>query len=809
MFHRKKFKTTSMAFVMFATSLGSLPLYAQEDLENAEEIAVVGTRSSKMRSVTDAPVPIDIVDKDELAAMGGDADAVESLTALIPSLSANPQYGDGSATVRAVNMRGMPSDRSLVLVNGKRRHRSALMHTGIVAPDNQGAHAPDIGHIPTIALKNIEVLRDGAAAQYGSDAIAGVVNLNLDDANSGKTVSIGYGQHFEGESNWKIAANVGAKMCDDGYLNLSAETNHMEHLSRGTQNLRAQALIDAGVDGVGADSLNADGYVQTWGRPEQKGTRLVANMGCFLSDSTKVYSFANYGHADSLWSFFYRFPRAEWVTEQVSGFTGYGDLGGDGGHAAFSGPYIGNAKNLNRERRAGFTPRLDVNQQDYNVVMGMKGSGLMGFNVDYDISASRGYNKIDYTLENSLNPTLPIGVLCDHDANADTDEIGCLGADGSNPLHAVRDFDTTDIRQRETNFNLDLTQSLSANTFLAYGLEYRQEEFTQYPGGFPARYGGGVSGMAGTKVSDSGVYTQDSYAAYADMEYDMNENLLIQGAGRFESSDAGSSITGKLAARMNMSDTMALRGAFSTGFKAPTVGQANYQTTATSFAQNGSEIRTRRVSPTSEVAMAVGGAELENETSTNLSVGMTARFMRDMNLTADFYLINLNNRISTTSIQGPNLGDIEQYLSFFTNAMDTQHMGFDVVLSHRIMNNTTLTLAYNYNTISVEERREVNGNEVISDAWVNAVEKARPEHRLALTGHSTMMGDKLGLMARVRYYGAHYDTDEPGTYLDASEYPEDTPAEDRLLHAEIESTFFLDLELTYNLSKDCSWSQEA
>ena len=589
----------AMTSIMFVATFGSLPLSAQDDVE---EVVVVGTRSSKARSITDAPVPIDIVSKEELTAVGGDADAVESLTALIPSLSANPQYGDGSATVRAVNMRGMPSDRSLILVNGKRRHRSALMHTGIVAPDNQGAHAPDIGHIPAIALKNIEVLRDGAAAQYGSDAIAGVVNLNLNDANSGKTVSISYGQHFEGESNWKIAANAGAKLCGNGYLNLSAETNHMEHLSRGTQNLRAQALIDAGVEGVGADSLNADGYVQTWGRPEQKGTRLVANMGCYLSEETKVYSFANYGHADSLWSFFYRYPRAAWVGDGFS----YDDLGGDGGHAAFGGPYIGGgvtdgsggAANLNREKRAGFTPRLDVNQQDYNVVVGMKGSGLMGFNIDYDLSATRGYNKIDYTLQNSLNPSLPIGIPCDHDLDTErtrdedgnlrtpTPPVPCLGADGNTPLHAVRDFDTTDIRQRETNFNLDMTQSLSATMFLAYGLEWRQEEFTQYPGSFPARYGGGVSGMAGTKISDSGVYTQDSYAGYADLEYDMNENLLLQGAARFESSDYGSSVTGKLAARMNMSDTMALRGAFSTGFKAPTPGQANYQSrTATGFRQ--------------------------------------------------------------------------------------------------------------------------------------------------------------------------------------------------------------------------------
>ena len=816
----------SLVLMLFATSLASLPLAAQEEGE-AEEIFVVGTRSSKSRSVSDAPVPIDIVTSEELTAVGGDADAVESLTALVPSFSANPQQGDGSAFVRAVNLRGMPSDRSLVLVNGKRRHRSALMHL-LAAIDNQGAHSPDIGHIPTLALKNIEVLRDGAAAQYGSDAIAGVINLNLNDANSGKTVAISYGQHFAGESNWKIAANVGTKACDDGFLNLTAETNYMEHLSRGEQNARAQVLIDKGVQGVGGDSMNEDGYVQTWGRPELKGTRMVANMGCQLSENIKVYSFANYGHSEGLWSFYYRYPRAE--ETGITGFTyGEGLDGGDGGHAAFGGPYVLNATNIERERKAGFTPRLEAIQQDYNVVVGIKGKQLMGLDIEYDLSATRGYNKIDYTLENSLNPSIPLGIPCDHDLGAmydhdgdETNEDGttnpnptprqaspnrlCLGADGpgksettpDSEITAVRDFDTTDLRQRETNFNLDLSQVLTPSMLLSYGVEYREEEFTQYPGSWDARYGDGVSGMAGTKLANAGINGQESYAGYADMEYDMSEALFFQVAGRFESSDYGSAVTGKLASRMKLTDTMALRGSFSTGFKGPTPGQANYRTTTTGFTQTGKEERKQTVSSTSEQAKAVGGKELENETSTNISFGMTSQFSPNISLTADFYLINLNNRITSTSVPGEKTDAIDYYLTFYTNAMDTQHMGLDVVYSHKIMNNSTLTLAYNYNTVSVQERRgvgDVPAETVISDARVNAIEKSRPEHRFTLTSH-TMFGDKMGLMGRMRYYGSHYDTDDAaGTFLAVDDDGNDP-------HGEIASTFYLDLELSYQVSKD-------
>ena len=613
----RQFSTTA-SILLSTTLVSSPPVLAKDQEGEVEEVIVVGTRSNKVRSVADAPVPIDIISADELNAVGGDADAIESLTALVPSFSANPQQGDGSAFVRAANLRGMPSDRSLVLVNGKRRHRSALMHL-LAATDNQGAHSPDIGHIPTIALKNVEVLRDGAAAQYGSDAIAGVVNLNLKDASSGKSIVISYGQHFEGETNWKIAANVGAKMCDDGYINLSAETNHMDHLSRGTQNRRAQALIDAGVEGVGADAINEDGYVQTWGRPEQRGTRFVANLGCHISDNVKAYAFANYGHADGLWSFYYRYPRAS----EVGGGFSYRSLDGDGdeGHAAFSGPYVLKAENLERERKAGFTPQLDANQQDYNIVVGLKGKELMGFNANYDLSITRGYNKIDYTLLNSLNPSIPLGIDCDHDLDDTGDGTTngggtptglspCMGADGSE-LIAIRDFDTTDLRQRETNINLDMSQSLTASMLLSYGLEYREEEFTQYPGSWDARYGGGVSGMAGTKLADASISAQESYAAYADLEYDMSEMLLLQGAGRFEDSDYGTSFTGKLAARMKFSDAFALRGSFSTGFKAPTPGQANYRSTTTSFEPDGSEVRNQRVSSTSDAARAVGGTELE------------------------------------------------------------------------------------------------------------------------------------------------------------------------------------------------------
>ncbi|RZV52963.1 MAG: TonB-dependent receptor, partial [Pseudomonadales bacterium] len=217
--------------------------YAEQGM--MEEIVTLGTRGDKPRSVTDSPVPVDVIGADDFLAIGGAADITDNLNTLVPSYTATPATGDDSAMVRPTSLRGMAADQTLVLVNGKRRHRSAVVQLFAPAANN-GSHAPDVGQIPSIALKNVEILRDGAAAQYGSDAIAGVINFALKDASEGGIVEATYGQHFEGEMSWKIAANTGVALGEVGFLNLSLDSNDNEGLSRGNQRPDAQALIDGG-----------------------------------------------------------------------------------------------------------------------------------------------------------------------------------------------------------------------------------------------------------------------------------------------------------------------------------------------------------------------------------------------------------------------------------------------------------------------------------------------------------------------------------------------------------------------------------
>ena len=198
----------------------------------------------------------------------------------------------------------MSPDQTLVLINGKRRHRSALVQFFAPAAGN-GSHAPDVGMLPSIAIKNVEVLRDGAAAQYGSDAIAGVINFNLKDADEGGEFVVNYGQHFEGEQGVKIGVNKGFKLLENGFVNVSAEHSDYEALSRGIQRPDAQSLIDNKVEGIGADSPFDDApLVQTWGRPEMSGTRLFINSGYELSDTSQLYAHANYANTERAVSLF-------------------------------------------------------------------------------------------------------------------------------------------------------------------------------------------------------------------------------------------------------------------------------------------------------------------------------------------------------------------------------------------------------------------------------------------------------------------------------------------------------------------------
>jgi iron complex outermembrane receptor protein len=722
----------SLLFCLFS----SAPLFAQEQDSEAdqnepsqadpdvgtrtgvlEEVITTGTRSTRPRTASDSTVPIDVLSGDAFDAYGGTNDITDNLKALVPSYTATPLTGDGSAFVRPTSLRGTAPDQTLVLVNGKRRHRSALLHFFAPAAGN-GAHGVDIGMLPGIAIKRVEVLRDGASSQYGSDAIAGVVNFITKDADSGGEAFLQYGQFYEGEETIRFGANAGFGV-GNGFINASLEYIDNEALIRAIQRPEAQQLIDAGVDPslIGADAPFGEApLLQTWGRPESDGTRIFVNAGFDLGNDRQLYAFANYADTFGRYRFFYRNPQhASLGPLRDMGFTGL---------------------------PAGYTPYLDGDQEDYSVVVGLDGLFSGGFS--YDFSVSYGTSKLDYTLNNTVNTSLGL------DANLQIPQM---------------DFDVGGYEQEEVTLNADFSKLITENINLAFGAEWREETYKIIAGEPNAYLGVKTSGFSAPSPADAGSHSRDNWAIYGDVEHDITESFLLQYALRYEDfSDFGDTLNGKLAARWGITDAFALRGAVSTGFHAPTPGQINISTIITTFdGTTGAQVEEGLVPSTDPRIAELGGRPLTEETSTNYSLGFTSDIGDATTLTVDFYKIEVEDRIYRTgNIPLPPLpSGLETSISFYTNALDVEHSGMDLVLTSRFNwgsgdTNTMLTLAYNYNEIDVTGQKLINGVQPVGDDLVEDIENNYPEHRAVLTTN-TYFNERWNLLARFNYYGSHWD----------------------------------------------------
>lgn len=738
-----KFKqATSLIAVSAALAAHGAPVFAQQQQDAAiEEIMTVGSRSVKPRSATDSPVPVDSFSAGDFNAVGNSADVTDNLKSLVPSFTATPATGDGSAFVRPTSMRGMAPDQTLILVNGKRRHRSALVQFFAPAAGN-GSHGVDIGMIPSIALKRVEVLRDGAAAQYGSDAIAGVINFVLNDSNEGGEVMAQYGNFYEGEQSWKIAANAGLPIGDTGFFNLSAEYFDNEALSRGNQRPDAQALVDAGVQGVGADSPFGDApFVQTWGRPETSGARLAFNSGIEVSENVQLYLRGNYADTDGRYRFFYRNPGHSTIQALIP--------------EGLSSSIV----------ETGFTPFLDGAQKDFSLIGGVEGefdSGML-----YDFSVSYGKNELSYFLNNTINTS--------------------LGVSGGAPTQM--DFDMGGYEQKEVNINADFSYALNDSLNLAFGGEWREETFTTIAGETAATTGAGPSGMSAVSPADAGSFDRNNWAVYADVEHDISDAFMLQYALRYENfSDFGGTLNGKIAGRYSLTDNFRVRGAFSTGFHAPTPGQGNISTIITTFdGATGLQVEEGLIPATSADAVSAGGQALKEEKSINYSLGFSGDLGEATTLSVDFYRIEVDDRIYRT-------GDIQladgRTISFYTNAIDTVSQGVDVVLTSSAdwsaEASTDFTFAANYNKFEVADQRQVAGNTPVSDATVEDIESNYPKVRFIATAN-THFNEQWNFLVRANYYGSHWD--ERGTQGG-------TPPS-----YEIGATIYFDMELGYQVNE--------
>ena len=726
-----------------------------------EELVVVGSRAIP-RSVEDSSVPVDNIGREDLARQGV-SDMTNLIRALVPSFhSSDHPTRDLSALLRPVNLRGLAPDHTLVLMNNKRRHRGSVIQWVSNGASN-GAQGPDISAIPAIAVERLEVLRDGAAAQYGSDAIAGVLNFVLRDAAEGVAFEARYGAHTEDadEDMTTVAANVGLPLTGSGFANLSIELAESAPTVRSVQHQDATALIDLGIPNVAVPA-------KPWGSAEVNSSiKTIANFGIDLNEGHSLYAFGNYTNREVQTPFFYRSPFNR-TGIYISG--GNFLVGGEGCQAKYQTPAT--ADNLLAFRDAvsadagcfsfvepypqGFTPLFGAEITDYSLVAGVKGSLASGLR--YDLSGSVGENNMDGYLKNSLNGSLGPG--------------------------SPRDFEIGEYTQTETNFNVDLSMpvdvGMASALNIAGGFEWREERFEIDTGeqaswqvGPYVQYGfgSGSNGFGGFNPTASGSWDRANVAVWLDLEVNATDNWRIGGAVRWEDFDGfGSTANFKLATHWRISEAFALRGSLGTGFRAPTPGQSNARNIATEViaATNAFEER-GTIGSTHPVARALGGRELEPEESENLSLGAILTLDNGLSLTVDWFRIDLDDRLALTGLFNvteelraeliasgvPEAREFSR-VRFFANDFDTRTQGVDVVLSYGwgwAPGDTELLLTFNHTNTEVRDFRV--GSAITSDDTIDNLERGAPETRFNLAlAHSI---DQWRLLARYSYFGEWYD----------------------------------------------------
>ena len=649
---------------------------AQEAGTQLEQIIVTGTRVAD-RSATDTAVPVDVVTAEALTNVGV-TELNQALSTVLPSFNfPRPGLNDGTDTIRPATLRGLAPDQTLVLLNSKRRHAASLVNVN--GSIGRGSAATDLNTIPAAAVQTIEVLRDGASAQYGSDAIAGVINVRLKDRSDGGEVSMNYGWHESSYTTPTTAAPAGAtwsapdKITRDvsdgetltvsgwkgfsigeaGFLTLSAEYKDQARTERDGWDYRQQYPL---VDGAFDPREQTFNRFNAWyGDPELTQLTLFANFGSELSNGATFYGWASYQDRDARSGGFYR--RAQ------------------------------DTRNVIEIYPDGFLPIIAPTVTDY--------SGALGIEWDWgnwamDSSVVYGYNKMEFTIENTLNASIGPSSPTVFDAGGfDYDQIV---------------FNFSGVRQLDVG-------GLASPVNIAAGIEARIENYSIFdgepdswrnggvllPNGSPAQSGSQV--FPGFQPSDEVDEDRTAIGAYVDLEANLTEKLLGSVAVRAEDySDFGSNLSGKLALRYDFTDNFALRGSVQNGFRAPSLQQQFFTSTATNFVLNnvGVLVPVDIVTLTSEdpAAIALGAKPLDAETSVNFSLGAVMQ-LGPVSITIDAYRIDIDDRIVLSENLGASGSPAERaavlaYLQslgfdtiggarFFINGVNTETKGVDIV----------------------------------------------------------------------------------------------------------------------------------
>ena len=708
---RTTFKTGT-ALAALALGCVSQTAFAQDENAGAAEqaaegdpIIVTGTRRTD-RTVSESAVPIDVIGSEALLNQGT-TETNRLLNNLVPSFNfPQPSLTDGTDSLRPATLRGLSPDQVLVLVNGKRRHSSALLNlNGSVG---RGSTGVDMNTIPPLAIERIEVLRDGAASQYGSDAIAGVINIQLKKSEGGRA-QVTYGKYittledvaqvqsvarttgtsddpvitFTGEDRKRrdgdtitFAANYGLPLGDTGFINLTAEYKDRDPTNRSGADIRRQYT---GVGDVRETTINR--YNHRFGDGKSEDVNLFVNAGIDVGASFELYAFGSYGNRTANGTGFFRRSNDARNRDFANG----------------GAPFYPD----------GFLPQIDSDIEDIALAAGIRGE-TVGWNLD--LSINYGSNRLDYGVSNSFNTSL-------------------------GGLVSPTEFDAGGLRSGQTSVNFDAQRELElgiGDTSFAFGGEWRNDNYKIVPGEEASYIAGpftfsngaapGAQVFPGFQPSTAVDASRDSFAAYVEIDNDFSDMFNVQIAGRYEHfSDFGDTLNGKIAARFEPIEGLAFRGAASTGFRAPGLAQQFFSTTSTNNVTGIGLVEIGTFPVNSPIAIALGAQPLEPEESVNLSGGVVFTMVDGLSLTVDYYNIKINDRIVLTeNLQGADVvallqaaGVVGTSARFFINGIDTRTQGLDIVASYRFPDfgagRFTLTAGYNINDQEITDRATFSG----------------------------------------------------------------------------------------------------
>ena len=726
-----------------------------------ERVVVVGSRAQP-RSVTESSVPIDAIPFQDVISQGATTLDYQ-LRTLIPSFNvATHPISDAATLVRPATMRNLAHDHTLVLVNGKRRHRSSVV--AWFAGVTDGAQGPDISTIPSIALRQVEVLRDGASAQYGSDAIAGVLNFLLKDDRAGGSLELSTGTYRAGDGDaYTFAGNVGLPLGANGFTNLSLEYGNANPTDRSVQRDDAATLIAAGNTAV-ADP------VQIWGNPTiEDDLKLFGNFGNLFANGVQFYGHANYADKKVTEGFYFRNPNTRQniytldsgrtlLIGDVLAAKGMGSANcpttvritdhvpdPDALAQVFADP---NCFSFQEIAPGGFTPQFGGIVTDMSVLGGVRRIAPNG--LTWDASASYGAHESDFFIKNTVNAS--------------------LGPE------TPRDFDPGLYRQEDVNFNFDVSYAASDRINVAAGTEWRNESFTVGPGGQaswevgPYAAQGFVpasNGFPGFADYTAGTWSRSNVAFYGDVELrSRDDRWSLGGAVRVEYFDIfGATTNGKLSARIRLSDIVSLRGGMSTGFRAPTPGQQNTINVQTTLNDQLELTDSGTVPSTFAAAERHGGVPLQPETSRNVTAGLVID-NGPFTLTADYFRVAIADRLALSGLISTDAQDRALLLAdgittaesltlfrFFINDFSTRTQGIDIVSTWTppaLSGATVLSFTMNHTDTEMTEESDLLG-----PGDLLALERGVPRTRWNVALNQRV--GRVGLLGRLNYYGNWVD----------------------------------------------------